>query len=170
VDINLIPFSMIDHIDILKDGASAVYSSDAVAGVFNIFLIHKFRGLEIGGSVGNTNMGSSNDASEMEGWLKAGVGEDKTDIVVIADFYDRADIFSRDRDITSNARATPWGGFDIRSGNFPGRVQGFRLIPKLFFNGGTPTPHSSAGPADSPFYTANVPYPDGNFSLFNFAA
>src|SRR5438034_1373762 len=62
VDINLIPFSMIDHIDILKDGASAVYGSDAVAGVFNIFLVHKFRGLEIGGSVGNTNMGSSNVA------------------------------------------------------------------------------------------------------------
>jgi iron complex outermembrane receptor protein len=38
VDINLIPFSMIDHIDILKDGASAIYGSDAVAGVFNIFL------------------------------------------------------------------------------------------------------------------------------------
>src|SRR6266487_326804 len=64
VDINLIPFSMIDHIDILKDGASAVYGSDAVAGVFNIFLVHKFRGVEIGGSVGNTNMGSSNDARE----------------------------------------------------------------------------------------------------------
>src|SRR6476646_2788375 len=41
VDINLIPFPMIDHIDILKDGASAVYGSDAVAGVINIFLIHK---------------------------------------------------------------------------------------------------------------------------------
>ena len=57
VDINLIPFSMIDHIDILKDGASAVYGADAVAGVFNIFLVHKFRGLEIGGSYGNTNLG-----------------------------------------------------------------------------------------------------------------
>ena len=51
VDINLIPFPMIDHIDILKDGASAVYGSDAVAGVINIFLLHKFRGLEIGGSI-----------------------------------------------------------------------------------------------------------------------
>ena len=61
VDINLIPFPMIDHIDILKDGASAVYGSDAVAGVINIFLLHKFRGLEIGGSYGNTNLGASND-------------------------------------------------------------------------------------------------------------
>ena len=66
VDINLIPFPMIDHIDILKDGASAIYGTDAVAGVFNIFLKHKFRGLEIGGSIGNTNLGSSNDAREME--------------------------------------------------------------------------------------------------------
>src|SRR5881397_3724642 len=38
-DIQLIPFSMIDHIDILKDGASAVYGADAVAGVVNFFLI-----------------------------------------------------------------------------------------------------------------------------------
>jgi outer membrane cobalamin receptor len=36
-DINLIPFSMVDHIDILKDGASAVYGADAVAGVVNFF-------------------------------------------------------------------------------------------------------------------------------------
>src|SRR5204863_1241213 len=56
IDINLISFSMIDHIDILKDGASAVYGADAVAGVVNFFLIHKFRGLEIGGTYGNTNL------------------------------------------------------------------------------------------------------------------
>ena len=132
VDLNLIPFPMIDHIDILKDGASAVYGSDAVAGVINIFLLHKFRGLEIGGSIGNTNMGASNDARELEGWLKAGTGDDKTDIVVIADFYDRAAIYSRDRDIESNAFTIPWGGSDFRSGFFPGRIGSRRLIPKLF--------------------------------------
>jgi len=74
VDINLIPFPMIDHIDILKDGASAVYGSDAVAGVVNFFLVHKFRGLEIGGSYGNTNLGASNDMGEWEAWIKAGTG------------------------------------------------------------------------------------------------
>ena len=49
---------MIDHIDILKDGASAVYGTDAVAGVINIFLLHKFRGLEIGGSYREHKSGS----------------------------------------------------------------------------------------------------------------
>src|SRR5947208_2822124 len=47
-DINLLPFSMIDHVDILIDGASAVYGSDAIAGVVNSCLVHKFARLEIG--------------------------------------------------------------------------------------------------------------------------
>jgi outer membrane receptor protein involved in Fe transport len=154
-DINLIPFSMIDHVDILKDGASAVYGSDAIAGVVNFFLVHKFRGLEIGGTYGNTNMGASNDMGEWEAWIKAGTGDDKTDIVVIADFFERTGgLFSRDRDISSNAFFIPFGGLDNRSGNEPGRVQGRRLIPTLFFSANTPPPHSAPNAANSPFYAS----------------
>ncbi|HZS19006.1 MAG TPA: TonB-dependent receptor [Candidatus Udaeobacter sp.] len=178
-DIQLIPFSMIDHIDILKDGASAVYGADAVAGVVNFFLIHKFRGLEIGGTYGNTNLGGSNDMGEWEAWLKAGTGDDKTDIVVIADFYQRdGGVFSRDRDISSNGNFVPFGGFDVRSGNEMGRVQGQRLIPRFFFSDRTPTPHSAPNAATSPFYTSPFAVPgiingtpgDGNYLFFNFAA
>jgi len=160
-DINLIPFSMVDHVDILKDGASAVYGSDAISGVVNFFLIHKFRGLEIGGTYGNTNMGASNDMGEWEAWIKAGTGDDKTDIVVIADFWQRTGgVFSADRDISSNGFFIPFGGFDARSGNEPGRVQGRRLLPSMFFGQGgtpefgvnTPLPHSAPNAAHSPFY------------------
>jgi iron complex outermembrane receptor protein len=173
VDINLIPFPMIDHIDILKDGASAIYGSDAVAGVINLFLIHKFRGLEIGGSIGNTNLGGSNDAREVEGWIKAGVGDDKTDIVVIADFYDRVAIYSRDRFLTSNANALAFGGFDNRSGNEPGRIGSFRLIPRLFFSANSPPPHSAPNATTSPYYVnpfAIATYPDGDYFAYNFSA
>jgi len=162
VDINLLPFPMIDHIDILKDGASAVYGSDAITGVVNFFLIHKFRGLEIGGSYGNTNLGASNEMGEWEAWIKAGTGNDKTEIVVIADFWQRTGgLFSNDRDISSNAFQIPWGGGDFRSVNFPGRVQlGRRLLPSMFFGPGgtpqigvnTPLPHSAPNAATSPFY------------------
>ena len=193
-DINLIPFSMIDHIDILKDGASAVYGTDAIAGVVNFFLVHKFRGLEIGATYGNTNMGASNEMGEWEAWLKAGTGDDKTDIVVIADFWERkGGVFSRDRDISSNGFFVPFGGFDARSGNFPGRVQSGRLLPSLFFGPGgtpqfgvnTPLPHSAPNRATSPFYKNPFaiatfqpqvigPYPDikggGDYFFFNFAA
>jgi iron complex outermembrane receptor protein len=161
VDINLLPFSMIDHVDILKDGASAVYGSDAITGVVNFFLVHKFRGLEIGGTYGNSNLGASNEMGEWEAWLKAGTGDDKTDIVVVADFWERTGgIFSRDRNISANAFDIPFGGFDNRSGNFPGRVRGKRLLPSLFFGPGgtpifgvnTPLPHSAPNLATSPFY------------------
>ena len=125
VDINLLPFPMIDHIDILKDGASAVYGSDAIAGVVNFFLVHKFRGLEIGGSYGNTNFGASNDMGEWEAWIKAGTGDDKTEIVVVADFWQRTGgLFSRDRDLTANAFYIPWGGFDGREFVVSGSVAG----------------------------------------------
>src|SRR5262245_29405256 len=159
---------MIDHIDILKDGASAVYGSDAIAGVVNFFLVHKFRGLEIGGSYGNTNLGASNDMGEWEAWIKAGTGDDKTNIVVIADSWERTGgLFSRDRDLSSNGFQIPWGGGDNRSGGFPGHIGGIfgslRLIPKMFFGPGgtplpgvnTPLPHSAPNAATSPFYVAN---------------
>ena len=167
VDINLLPFPMIDHIDILKDGASAVYGSDAITGVVNFFLVHKFRGLEIGGSYGNTNLGASNDMGEWEAWIKAGTGDDKTDIVVIADFWERTGgLFSRDRDLSANAFRIPWGGFDERSARRPGGVgsRGFRRrpLPSMFFGPGgtpvpgvnTPLPHSAPNAATSPFYKA----------------
>src|SRR6266478_6048303 len=172
VDINLIPFPMIDHIYILKDGASAVYGSDAITGVVNFFLVHKFRGLEIGGSYGNTNLGASNDMGEWEAWIKAGTGDDKTEIVVIADFWERTGgLFSADRDLSSNAFQIPWGGGDFRSSNFPGAIGtfDFRLIPRMFFGPGglpqpganTPLPHSAPNAATSPFYKR--PY----FPFFN---
>src|SRR6266481_6295672 len=196
-DINLIPFSMIDHVDILKDGASAVYGSDAIAGVVNFFLIHKFRGLEIGGTYGNSNMGASNEMGEWEAWIKAVTGDDKTDIVVIADFWQRTGgIFSRDRDLSSQGNLIRFGGFDSASLNVPGHVSGtvnsetvdFALRPGMFFGPGglprpgvnTPLPHSSTGPETSPFYKTpnqfgigflgNPATLDGNYLEFNFAA
>jgi outer membrane receptor protein involved in Fe transport len=184
-DTNLIPFPMVDHIDILKDGASAVYGSDAVTGVVNFFLVHKFRGLEIGGSYGNTNLGASNEMGEWNSWIKAGTGDDKTDIVVIADFWQRLnDVFSRDRDISSNGDFNRFGGFDTRSSNFPGRLGSSRLIPSLFFSANTPPPHSAPNRATSPFYISpaafgirthlnnvgNAVPGDGNYSAYNFAS
>jgi len=174
VDINLVPFPMIDHIDILKDGASAVYGTDAIAGVINIFLKHKFRGFELGGSWGNTSFGSSNDAREAEVWMIAGTGDDKTDIVISADFYDRAAIYSRDRDISSNANYFDWGGIDNRSGNFAGRIGSFRLIRSLFFSPNSPPPHSAPNVQTSPFYTGPIAGLGsgigGNYHAFNYAA
>ena len=164
-DINLIPLPLVDHLDILKDGASAIYGSDAVAGVFNAVLTHRFRGVEIEGTYGNTNLGSSNDAAERETYILAGLGDAKTDIVFFADYYDRDAIFSRDRGISSNADYKDFGGRDARSGNFAGRVGSFVLRPDLT----NPTPHSAPDAASSEEYVPRGSVPSAD-QFFNFAA
>src|SRR5437764_11568594 len=152
VDLNMFPLGLIDHIDILKDGASAIYGSDAVDGVFNVVLIHRFRGLEVYASYGNTNLGFANDMGEERGYLLAGTGDDKTDIVVYAEFYNRAAIYSRDADISHSADFTPFGGVDLRSVNYAGRVRSFVYQPSL--NGGarSPTPHAFPSLFNDPQY------------------
>src|SRR5262249_10869516 len=72
VDFNRFPLGLIDHIDILKDGASPVYGTEAVAGVVNVFLIHRYRGLEVYASYGNTNLGFANDRGEETAYMLAG--------------------------------------------------------------------------------------------------
>src|SRR2546423_829235 len=148
VDFNRFPLGLIDHIDILKDGASPIYGTEAVAGVVNVFLIHRFRGLEVYASYGNTNLGFANDRGEETAYLLAGTGDDKTNIVVYAGIYNSAALYSRDVNISHDPDKTAYGGFDLRRRNKPGRgtspcFLGLAQAPlKLFLK--TPTPHSTA--------------------------
>src|SRR5947208_2873045 len=169
VDLNLFPLGLIDHIDILKDGASSIYGSDAVAGVVNVWLIHRFRGLEIYASYGNTNLGASNDQGEELAYLLAGTGDDKTDIVVYAEVYNRAAIYSRDRDISSNADFTRFGGQDNRSGDFAGRFGDFVYQPGLNRGARSPTPHAFPDVANDPQYVPLSSLPRAQ-QLFNYNA
>jgi outer membrane receptor protein involved in Fe transport len=168
VDLNMFPLGLIDHIDILKDGASAIYGPDAVAGVFNVWLIHKFRGVELYASYGNTNLGFANDMGEERAYLFAGTGDDKTDIVVYAECYNRAAIYSRDADISHDADFRPFGGRDERNSNFAGRVGSRVYQPSL--NGGslTPTPHAFRNVRTDPQYVPRLSLPPEH-QLFNFA-
>jgi len=175
VDINTFPIGLIDHIDILKDGASAIYGADAVAGVFNVWLIHKFRGVEVYASAGNTNLGFANDASEYRSYVLAGTGDDKTDIVFYAEFYNRAAIFSRDANVSHDGDFTRFGGADFRSQNYAGAVGDFADLTQTFvyqpsLNGGsrTPTPRSSTNAASNPQYVPVSSLPREK-QFFNFA-
>ena len=135
-------------------------------GVFNVWLIHKFRDVEVYFSYGNTNLGASNDQAEKLAYVLAGTGNDKTDIVVYAQYYSRDAIYSRDRDISSNADFTRFGGFDNRSPDFAGRVGDFIYQPQL--NGGarTPMPHAFPNVASNPQYVPQLSLPRGQ-QLFN---
>ena len=70
VDINQIPVAAIDHMEVLTDGASAIYGSDAIGGVVNIILKSNYQGGEIGGRYAvSTNSGHY---SERSGYFTAG--------------------------------------------------------------------------------------------------
>ena len=60
-DLNMIPVSIIQRIDVLKDGASAIYGADAVAGVVNIVTDTRFEGLGLGARYGVTEKGDGED-------------------------------------------------------------------------------------------------------------
>ena len=57
VDISSIPFDAVERIEVLKDGASAVYGSDAIAGVVNIILKRNYKGTSVTADVGTTQKG-----------------------------------------------------------------------------------------------------------------
>lgn len=62
VDISSIPFDMVERIEVLKDGASSVYGSDAVAGVVNVILKKTYVGTAVGAEGGTTQHGGGKNA------------------------------------------------------------------------------------------------------------
>jgi iron complex outermembrane receptor protein len=74
VDVNAIPIEAIERIEILKDGASAIYGSDAVSGVMNVILKSNYDGLLVGGRYARTN--NEGHYSERSAYAVSGVHTD----------------------------------------------------------------------------------------------
>jgi len=72
VDVNSIPLSAVARVEILKDGASAIYGTDAIAGVVNIILRRDFQGVELTGYGGWTQHGGGD---QKQATLTAGYGD-----------------------------------------------------------------------------------------------
>jgi len=123
-NINAIPIGALGRIEVLKDGASAIYGSDAVAGVVNFILLNgpgekPFEGAEIDLLYGNT---TDHDARVLLGDLRGGVATEKVAIAAAVEYYDRDDIYARDREIARFADLRSLGGFNGGSPLFPGVV------------------------------------------------
>ncbi|TMO79042.1 TonB-dependent receptor [Pseudoalteromonas sp. S3776] len=94
VDLNTIPVSMIKHIEVLKDGASAVYGTDAVAGVVNIILKDDFEGLDLNVKSAITTEG---DADETSFDITMGGSFGRGNVVIGLQYTDRGDASQADR-------------------------------------------------------------------------
>ena len=93
-NINLLPNAAIKRIDILADGASAVYGSDAMAGVVNFVLHRDFDGIEISARYGER---SRDDGGDQSVSLLAGRSWERANVVFALDYSLRDPIFDRDR-------------------------------------------------------------------------
>jgi iron complex outermembrane recepter protein len=137
VDINSIPISAVKRIDIVKDGASATYGSDAIAGVINIILKKDFEGFEVNGKVAEN---VEDGGGQQSGSILFGTDSDngKSHTTVIFDYFKENETLFGDRDYSKSANQTANGGSDFRSsaGN-PGTY-----IPATIGVNGSITPKS----------------------------
>ena len=122
VDLNTIPLDVIERVEILRDGASAIYGSEAIAGVINIILRKDFTGVAITGSGG---ISAQRDGRELRGSATAGFGDlttDKFNAFVNVESFRRNPIYQRDRDYFVNSLDRRGiGVLDARSTNsYPG--------------------------------------------------
>ena len=130
VDLNRFPLAMIERIEILKDGASAIYGADATAGVINIITRKDFTGFELSTSYGNN---FKNDTGEKSIALTGGASNGKASINVGVTYFERGALTANENDFSNNADLTarylakdpvtfaadPVGFFDLRSGTGP---------------------------------------------------
>ena len=140
VDTATIPMAALERVEILKEGATATYGSDAVAGVVNFILRDDFEGLEV--SLGHqTTAESSQDTNDVS--ILAGTNlSDKTNLMVAASFLQQDPMSSAERPYTTiNAVSTLGRSFLNLGGLAPG-------LPPVI-DGGTGAYAGTYGPGET---------------------
>jgi iron complex outermembrane receptor protein len=97
VDLNTIPNNMIDRIEVLQAGASALYGSDAIAGVVNIITVQRQEGLRASAQYGQFRQG---DGETQDYQASYGIQLPATSIVFGGSYAKQKPVFSRDRSIS----------------------------------------------------------------------
>jgi len=101
VDFSTIPVAIIQRIEILKDGASAIYGSDAIAGVINIITRKDYDGAQVGLYYGQT---AKSDGGRKSADITIGSKGERTSTVFSINHTSQEAIFAGDREISSVSR------------------------------------------------------------------
>ncbi|MEP7300681.1 MAG: TonB-dependent receptor [Caldimonas sp.] len=157
VDVNSIPLAAIERVEVLKDGASAVYGSDAIAGVVNFILRQDFKGIELTGEYGDTTQGGASfkRASGVFGFGR--LDSDRFNVMLVASFQKEGSLVGAQRDF-AKVGFNPMN--DTTSGNtFPANI----TAADGSFGAGNPT---AATGCVAP-YSVSDPYRDPNTCRFD---
>jgi outer membrane receptor protein involved in Fe transport len=120
VDLNTIPAALIDDVEVITGGASAVYGSDAVAGVVNLKLKHHFQGIEIDGQFNSTELGDGQEET-LDALMGTNFADDRGNIVFSLDYLSRGRAYFNNRPFYQSAfplGAAPWGSNLLPQGSF----------------------------------------------------
>jgi iron complex outermembrane receptor protein len=101
-DLSLFPTALVSRIELLKEGASALYGSDAVGGVVNIFTRDDYQGMEIGARYG---FSVESAVAERSAYVIVGTGNETTHVTVGLQYYEIDALFQRERGYSSPPRS-----------------------------------------------------------------
>jgi iron complex outermembrane receptor protein len=135
-DLNTIPLAMIERIEVLEDGASPIYGSDAIAGVINIITRKDFEGVSVNAYGGGYHYGDGLTQKYDASW---GNTDEKMSVVISASYVDSGTVKSADREQSdfpipgldectgACSSATPQGRFVFDDPNLPAGMNSFSL-------------------------------------------
>lgn len=162
VDLNTIPMGMIDGVEVLKDGASAIYGADAIAGVVNIKTIQPFDGIRASTRAATTDKG---DGAEYTAILNVGKRFGRASVILSGSYFKSEPIRTDSRGLTTTSLVpvtavgtSPAGLFilpGLANNAYFGTAAGFAssASPATYIGGGY-----GAGPlADNSLRTAALP-------------
>lgn len=161
VDVNTIPTAALESVEVVTGGAGATYGADALAGVVNFKLKHRFEGAEFDAQYGETGRGDDKN-EHVSALIGANMADNRGNVMLGLDYSTRSPVLVGNRPFFNAANTDP----NSPGGAFPG-FPGFNLIPYVpgSFSGATPfgwnVPTQTA--VNSVFGT----YPGGTVSNFS---
>jgi iron complex outermembrane receptor protein len=123
VNLAAIPFSAIERVEILKDGASAIYGSDAIAGVINFITRTDYTGAEVTGYYGAPTRGHGGE--QWQGTASAGFGDlarDRWNVFLSGSYNEQKSLDMVDREFSNSSYRPEIGLIGLSSNTFPGRI------------------------------------------------
>ena len=127
VDIAMIPLAAIDRVEILKDGASAIYGTDAIAGVVNFILRKDFQGLTIE-AFGSAPQHGGGDQQRFTGTVGWGdLAKQRVNAFITVDYQKQGALAAADRPFTRSG-LVPEVGLHTSRDNFPANIPANRTI------------------------------------------
>ncbi|WP_279244045.1 TonB-dependent receptor [Candidatus Litorirhabdus singularis] len=155
VDLNSIAPAAVDRIEVLKDGASAIYGSDAIAGIVNIIMKRDFYGAMLEQYYGTAEQG---DGEAVTTTFQYGTGFNSGSFFMTASYFSEGEIQSRERPLSASADSRSRGGNDRRSTATPAarvtRSDGSVVIRDAASN--TYREASTEDRFDYPIYTSSL--------------